>query len=117
MYTAKSGASNGAKRERKHTLNLPKWAKAFWRVYFILFGLVCLMFLFISLGWMGYMPSFAELEDPDSNLATEVISSDGRKVVKTGDVKDSTTEIVAGLFLAAAAAIAVMKIRRKEQES
>ena len=77
MYTAKSDLSqNGIKKKQSGSI-LPKWAKTFWKVYFILFGLVCLMFLFISLGWMGYMPSFAELENPDSNLATEVISSDG----------------------------------------
>ena len=56
-------------------------------------------------------------DDSTVTIEFEVISSDGRKVVKTGDVKDSTTEIVAGLFLAAAAAIVVMKTRRKEQES
>ena len=77
MYTAKNAASQGGKRNKTSGGSFPKWAKIFWKVYFILFGLVCLMFLLISLGWMGYMPSFAELENPDSNLATEVISSDG----------------------------------------
>ena len=77
MYTVKSGSSQDDKKEKRNMMNLPGWAKVFWKVYFILFGLVCLIFLLISLGWMGYMPSFAELENPDSNLATEVISSDG----------------------------------------
>ncbi len=56
-------------------------------------------------------------DDSTVTIEFEVISSDDRKVVKTGDVKDTTTEIIAGLFLAAAAAIVVMKTRRKEQES
>ena len=77
MYNAKSGSSPNNNKEKQPQTTWPKWAKTFWKVYFILFGVVCLMFLFISLGWMGYMPSFAELENPDSNLATEVISSDG----------------------------------------
>ena len=77
MYTAKNAASQGGRRNKTSGDSFPKWAKIFWKVYFILFGLVCLIFLLISLGWMGYMPSFAELENPDSNLATEVISSDG----------------------------------------
>ena len=77
MYTVKSGSSENHAKRKQATASWPKWAKTFWKVYFILFGLVCLMFFFISLGWMGYMPSFAELENPDSNLATEVISSDG----------------------------------------
>ncbi|MBQ1744442.1 MAG: hypothetical protein II046_05820, partial [Clostridiales bacterium] len=76
MYTVKSGSSENHAKRKQATASWPKWAKTFWKVYFILFGLVCLMFFFISLGWMGYMPSFAELENPDSNLATEVISSD-----------------------------------------
>ena len=77
MYTAKSDLSQNDTKKKQSKDTWPKWAKTFWKVYFILFGLVCLMFLLISLGWMGYMPSFAELENPDSNLATEVISSDG----------------------------------------
>jgi penicillin-binding protein 1A len=38
---------------------------------------VVLFFLFASWGLLGPMPSFEDLENPDSNLATEVISSDG----------------------------------------
>ena len=34
-------------------------------------------FLFASWGLFGSMPSFEDLENPDSNLATEIISSDG----------------------------------------
>jgi penicillin-binding protein 1A len=34
-------------------------------------------FLFASWGLFGKMPSFEDLENPDSNLATEIISSDG----------------------------------------
>lgn len=56
---------------------MKKSVRTFWRIYFSLVALVCLMFFFISMGWMGYMPSFSELENPDSNLATEVISTDG----------------------------------------
>ncbi|MBR6417987.1 MAG: transglycosylase domain-containing protein [Bacteroidales bacterium] len=32
----------------------------------------------LSLGWLGFMPSFEELENPRSNLATEVWSEDGQ---------------------------------------
>lgn len=77
MYSAKSGSSQNDSKNRQAKTASPKWVKTFWKVYFILFGIVCLMFFCISMGWMGYMPSFAELENPDSNLATEVISSDG----------------------------------------
>ena len=36
-----------------------------------------LFFTMISLGWLGFMPSFEELENPRSNLASEVWSADG----------------------------------------
>jgi len=53
-----------------------KFIKGFWitGVSVILFFL--LLFSFISLGIFGKMPSFEELENPKSNLATEIYSSD-----------------------------------------
>jgi penicillin-binding protein 1A len=53
------------------------YTKAFWRIFFYGMGAVVLFFLFASWGLLGSMPSFEDLENPDSNLATEVISSDG----------------------------------------
>ena len=43
---------------------------AFWVV-------LVLFFTMLSLGWLGFMPSFEELENPRSNLASEVWSADG----------------------------------------
>jgi penicillin-binding protein 1A len=40
-------------------------------------GGIALFFLFASWGLLGSMPSFEDLENPDSNLATEIISADG----------------------------------------
>lgn len=57
--------------------NRPAWVKPFWTAYFGLLGILLLLFILISLGWIGYMPSFTELENPSANLATEVISEDG----------------------------------------
>ncbi len=54
-----------------------KYVKKFWKYFFIAFGGVLLFFLFASWGLLGSMPSFSELENPESNLATEIISSDG----------------------------------------
>jgi penicillin-binding protein 1A len=53
------------------------YTKAFWKIFFYGMGAVVLFFLFASWGLLGSMPSFEDLENPDSNLATEVISSDG----------------------------------------
>jgi|AntAceMinimDraft_16_1070373.scaffolds.fasta_scaffold06156_2 penicillin-binding protein 1A len=47
-----------------------------WFLYFFGFGLLILLFVLISMGWLGFMPSFEELENPKSNLASEVYSAD-----------------------------------------
>lgn len=52
----------------------------FWSVILapaVLFGLLLLL---IRIGAFGALPSFEELENPRSNLATEVISSDGKNL-------------------------------------
>ena len=49
----------------------------FWKIFFYGLGGVLIFFLFASWGIFGSMPSFEDLENPDSNLATEIISSDG----------------------------------------
>ncbi|NOX46413.1 MAG: penicillin-binding protein [Chlorobi bacterium] len=57
----------------------PKYRKyiiIFWSL--ILFGFLAIVLLFwsISAGKLGYMPTFEELENPKSSLASEVYSSD-----------------------------------------
>lgn len=48
----------------------------FWRIFALgIFGVV-LMFVFINLGWMGYLPPIDELQNPKSKYATEIYSSD-----------------------------------------
>ncbi|HEX8269391.1 MAG TPA: PBP1A family penicillin-binding protein [Flavobacterium sp.] len=54
----------------------------FWKVFLYGIGGLVLFFLLASWGVFGAMPSFEELENPDSNLATEVISSDGVTIGK-----------------------------------
>ena len=49
----------------------------FWKIFFYCLGGILLFFLFASWGLFGSMPSFEDLENPDSNLATEIISADG----------------------------------------
>jgi len=49
----------------------------FWKIFFYGLGGILIFFLFASWGIFGSMPSFEDLENPDSNLATEIISSDG----------------------------------------
>lgn len=58
------------------------YVKKFWKLFFYCFGGVILFFLFASWGLFGSMPSFDELENPNSNVATEIISSDGVTIGK-----------------------------------
>ena len=48
-----------------------------WRVFIGFWVVLFLYFTMLSLGWLGFMPSFEELENPKSNQASEVISDDG----------------------------------------
>ncbi len=69
------------KKNNPQTKNINKdvkyYARKFWKIFFYGLGLSALFFLFASWGLFGSMPSFEDLENPESNLATEVISSDG----------------------------------------
>ena len=50
--------------------------KRFWLIYTSIFFFFVLLFFFLSMGWLGFMPKFEDLENPKSNLASEVISAD-----------------------------------------
>lgn len=54
-----------------------KYIRIFWYVYATGVLAVVLMFFMIAQGWLGFMPSFEELENPESLLASEVVSADG----------------------------------------
>ncbi len=64
------------KKQKSETAGTGLWIARFWKAYWIVFGFVVLLFTVISLGWLGFMPSFEELENPKSNLASEIISAD-----------------------------------------
>lgn len=59
-----------------------KYVKIFWIVFLLGFVSVVLFFFLASSGAFGTMPTFDQLENPDSNVATEVISSDGVTIGK-----------------------------------
>lgn len=58
------------------------YKKKFWKIYFYTLGGVFLFFIFASWGLFGSMPSFEDLENPNSNLATEIIATDGVTIGK-----------------------------------
>ncbi|MCH2034158.1 MAG: transglycosylase domain-containing protein [Tenacibaculum sp.] len=67
---------------KKKTMNFTKYIKWFWGI--VLGGLfsLCFVFLLASWGAFGDLPTFEELENPKNDLATEIISSDGKTLGK-----------------------------------
>ena len=53
------------------------YQRKFWKLFLYGLASIFLFFLLASWGVFGKMPSFEQLENPDSNLATEIISFDG----------------------------------------
>jgi len=62
--------------------NFTKHIIRFWIIYVASLAVTAAFFLFISLGWLGYMPSLEELENPRSNLASEIYSADNQLLGK-----------------------------------
>lgn len=63
-------------KSKKNDSQFKFYIKRFWIIYTFIFLFIVLLFTFLSLGWLGFMPSFEELENPKSNLASEIITSD-----------------------------------------
>ena len=66
-----------AQKNTTKVKDIKYYSRKFWRLFFYTLAGFFLFFLFASWGLFGAMPSFEDLENPESNLATEVISSDG----------------------------------------
>ena len=62
-----------AKKNTKH----PNLIRNLWLIFGGLWLAVFLFFTLLSLGWLGFMPSFEELENPRSMQASEVLADDG----------------------------------------
>ena len=71
-----------AKKESKIVQDFSKYIRWFWMIF--LGGIVAfvLVFLLASWGVLGDMPDHTQLENPRTNLATEIISSDGETLGK-----------------------------------
>ena len=70
------------KNNSNSTNNNSRYVRKFWKIFGIGFLCIVLFFLLASWGVFGKMPSFDQLENPNSNVATEIISSDGVTIGK-----------------------------------
>jgi len=76
----------------KKTNNYTKYIKIFWGIYFSGLLFVTFIFFLASKGVLGEMPSFEKLENPESNLSTQIISND-QKIIGKFYIKENRTPI------------------------
>jgi len=70
------------KIEDKQNNEMKKYLRLFWKAFAGTVLAILLFFLLASWGLFGAMPSFDELENPSSSVATEIISADGKTIGK-----------------------------------
>lgn len=70
------------KQMNKNAADFKSYLVGFWIAFLGLGVAIILFFLCASWGVFGAMPTFDELENPSSNVATEIISSDGKTIGK-----------------------------------
>jgi penicillin-binding protein 1A len=70
------------KKKKTAVIDFSKYIKWFWKLF--LFGILGFMLLFLLASWgvFGEMPDHTILENPKTNLASEIISSDGETLGK-----------------------------------
>ena len=70
------------KKQQKTKTSKRPYIIGFWTLFGI--GLLAVVLIFLMAGWgaFGKMPDFEELENPETNLATEIFSSDGETLGK-----------------------------------
>ncbi|MAN58709.1 MAG: penicillin-binding protein [Flavobacteriaceae bacterium] len=71
-----------SQHKRKRKGNSKRHISTFWKLFGAFIGLVILVFLLASWGIFGSLPDETSLENPEKNLATEIISSDGKTLGK-----------------------------------
>lgn len=77
---AKATPKSKKKTTKSSGINTIKFIKAFWITFASGIFLIALLFLLASWGAFGEMPGFEDLENPQNDLATQIISSDGVQV-------------------------------------
>lgn len=69
-------------KKKTENTSFKKYTKWLWIAFVGAFAFISLLFLLASFGIFGELPTFEELENPESNLATEVISIDNKTLGK-----------------------------------
>ena len=64
------------KKQQQNSDN-KRYVRIMWVSYLCVLFLIAIFFTMLSFGWLGFMPTFEELENPKANLATEVYADSG----------------------------------------
>lgn len=75
-------ATKKAAPKKKKQRDVSRHIKTFWKIFAGCILVFILFFLFASWGLFGSLPDETSLENPEKNLATEIISSDGKTIGK-----------------------------------
>ncbi|MAP81759.1 MAG: penicillin-binding protein [Aequorivita sp.] len=75
-------ATKKATNKNKKKKDVTRHIKTFWKIFLGFILLIILFFLTASWGLFGSLPDETSLENPEKNLATEIISSDGKTIGK-----------------------------------
>ncbi|MFL0352956.1 penicillin-binding protein 1A [Xanthomarina sp. GH4-25] len=70
------------KKQKQKNQDFSSYVRWFWKLFMTGILLVVMMFLLASWGVFGELPDYTILENPKTNLATEIISSDGKTLGK-----------------------------------
>ncbi|AFL80821.1 penicillin-binding protein, 1A family [Aequorivita sublithincola DSM 14238] len=76
MATKKEATKKNKQQDVRHHV------KTFWKIFLGFILVFILFFLLASWGVFGSLPDETSLENPEKNLATEIISSDGKTIGK-----------------------------------
>lgn len=77
---AKQQTPKRSHKKAEETASYSKYVSWFWRVFTGGILLIVLIFLLASWNVLGTLPTFEELENPESNLATKIVSADGKQL-------------------------------------
>lgn len=81
MATKKAARKNSSPKKTTQSEE-KRHIRTFWKIFIGFIGLILFLFLLASWGAFGSLPDETSLENPEKNLATEIISSDGKTIGK-----------------------------------
>jgi penicillin-binding protein 1A len=74
--------AKNASKKQEESHDFSNYIRWFWKTFVVGIFMIILVFLFASWGFFGEMPDIDDLQNPKTNLASQIISSDGKLIAK-----------------------------------